>query len=130
MSAPEQDVREWLLRAQSDLLNIDNNLNSPTIPWDTIVFHAQQACEKLLKAIVVQKGNVPPRTHDLGLLLNMCPEIAARDASLSQQMDKLMLLFGSRYPDTKWPSEVEARDTVAIARRLAGIILPMIKTKP
>ncbi|HWY71816.1 MAG TPA: HEPN domain-containing protein [Terriglobales bacterium] len=130
MSAPERDPLQWLLRAQSDLLNIDNNLTSLTIPWDTMVFHAQQVCEKLLKAVVVQKGNVPPRSHDLVLLLNMCPEVTARDTSLPQDMDKLMLLFGSRYPDTKWPSETEGRNSVAIARRLANIIVPMIKTKP
>jgi HEPN domain-containing protein len=130
MSAPERDPHEWLLRAQSDLLNIDNNLNSGTIPWDTVVFHAQQVCEKLLKALLVQKGSIPPRSHDLVLLLNMCPEVTARDTSLLQEMDKLMLLFGSRYPDTKWPSEGEGRNSVAIARKAANIIVPMIKTKP
>ena len=63
MSAPEREPREWLLRAQNDLLNIDNNLRSTNIPWDTMVFHAQQVCEKLLKALIVQKGSVPPRAQ-------------------------------------------------------------------
>jgi HEPN domain-containing protein len=130
MSAPERDPREWLLRAQNDLLNIDNNLRSTNIPWDTMVFHAQQVCEKLLKALIVQKGSVPPRAHDLVLLLNMCPEVSARDNALVPEMDKLMLLFGSRYPDTKWPSEVEGRSSIAIAFKLAGIIVPMIKMNP
>lgn len=38
-----------------------------------------------------------------------------------------MLLFGSRYPDTKWPTEQEARSAASIARKVAGIIVPMIK---
>lgn len=37
MGAPERDPLEWLRRAQSDLLTIDNNLNSSQIPWDAIV---------------------------------------------------------------------------------------------
>jgi len=130
MSAPESDPQEWLLRAQSDLLNIDNNLQALSIPWDTMVFHAQQACEKLLKALIVQKGNVPPRSHDLVLLLNMCPEVTARDTKLAPEVDKLMLLFGSRYPDTKWPSEVEGRNSIATARKLADIVVPLIKARP
>ena len=130
MSAPERDPQEWLLRAQSDLLNIDNNLQALNIPWDTMVFHAQQVCEKLLKALIVHKGNVPPHSHDLVLLLNMCPEVTIQDNALVQEVDKLMLLFGSRYPDTKWPSEIEGRTSIATARKVAGIIVPIIKASP
>ena len=49
MNDPD-DWREWLAKASNDLLNIDNNLRSQAIPWDTVCFHAQQAAEKLLKA--------------------------------------------------------------------------------
>jgi HEPN domain-containing protein len=91
------------------------------------LFHAQQACEKLLKAVIVKRGGSPSRTHDLGLLLNMCSDIIARDPGLPTDMDRLMLLFGSRYPDTKWPTEQEARSAASIARKVAGIIVPMIK---
>src|SRR5437660_1030525 len=104
MSALEQDPAEWLQRAEHDLLNIDNNLKSSAIPWDTVVFHAQQTCEKLLKALILKRGGIPPRTHDLGLLLNLCPDLASADPSFPLEMDKLLLLFGSRYPSTKLPS--------------------------
>jgi len=113
--------------AENDLLNIRNNLNSAQVPWDTVVFHAQQACEKLLKAIIIKAGQLAPRTHDLILLLNMTPGLAATDPSLRPELDKLMLLFGSRYPDTTQPSETEARTAAAIAEKLAGIVIPMIK---
>jgi HEPN domain-containing protein len=129
MSVPERDPQEWLRRAQSDLLNIDNNLNSAQVPWDTIVFHAQQVCEKLLKALILQRGNIPSRTHDLGLLLNMCSDLIGMDPSLPAEMDRIMLLFGSRYPDTKWPSEREARAAVSIAKKLATLLVPMIRPR-
>ena len=130
MSAPERDPLEWLQRAENDLLNIRNNLNSVQIPWDTIVFHAQQACEKLLKALIIKNGQLTPRTHDLVLLLNMCPVVKSKDPSLTDEFDRLMLLFGSRYPDTKQPSEPEARAAVAIAEKLAGVARPLIKPAP
>ena len=130
MSAPERDPLEWLMRAENDLLNIRNNLNSAQVPWDTIVFHAQQACEKLLKALVIKSGQLAPRTHDLILLLNMCPAVAANDPSLRSDLDRVMLLFGSRYPDTEQPSETEARSAVAVAEKLERVTRPMIKPAP
>ena len=48
MSDPD-DWHVWLQKATNDLLNIDNNLRSAAVPWDTVCFHAQQAAEKLLK---------------------------------------------------------------------------------
>ena len=130
MSAPERDPLEWVRRAQNDLLNIDNNLKSASIPWDTVVFHAQQACEKLLKALILNRGSIPPRTHDLALLLNMCPDLVSNDPSLPVEMDRLLLLFGSRYPDTKLPSAEEGTDAVAIARKVAQRLVPLIRPKP
>jgi HEPN domain-containing protein len=130
MSVPERDALEWLRRAESDLLNIRNNMQAARIPWDTVVFHAQQVCEKLLKAFVVNSGHSAPRTHDLALLLNMCPRIASQDPSSAVDMDKLMLLFGSRYPDTTWPTDVEARAAVQVVEKMMQIVVPLIGTQP
>jgi HEPN domain-containing protein len=40
----------------------------PAVPWDTVCFHAQQAAEKLLKALLVAHEDVVSRTHDLSAL--------------------------------------------------------------
>jgi hypothetical protein len=42
MSNPD-DPRTWVAKAESDLLNISNNLSAERVPWDTICFHAQQS---------------------------------------------------------------------------------------
>lgn len=34
-------VRQWIRRAENDLLNVRNNLAAQEIPWDTICFHSQ-----------------------------------------------------------------------------------------
>src|SRR5437588_12982714 len=72
MSAAEPEWRQWLAKADNDLLNIQNNLASREIPWDTMCFHAQQAAEKMFKALVVHDGGTPNRTHDLVALLAAC----------------------------------------------------------
>ena len=37
MSDPD-DWRVWLDKAANDLLNIDNNVRSAAVAWDTVVF--------------------------------------------------------------------------------------------
>lgn len=41
-------------------------------PHETMGFHAQQACEKFLKAVLVSHGIVFERTHDLVSLFGLC----------------------------------------------------------
>jgi HEPN domain-containing protein len=44
----EDLVRPWVIKAEHDLLNIENNLSAKVTPWDTVGFHAQQCAEKYL----------------------------------------------------------------------------------
>jgi HEPN domain-containing protein len=75
MSAPESNYAAWLPKADNDFLNVENNLSTERVPWDTVCFHAQQAAEKLLKAFLVHHGRPLLRTHDLIALLAACVEI-------------------------------------------------------
>ena len=36
MSAETELARQWLAKAQNDLLNADNNLNAEQVPLDTV----------------------------------------------------------------------------------------------
>jgi hypothetical protein len=56
--------------------------------------------------------------------------MATKDPSLQPDLDKLMLLFGSRYPDTKQPTEAEARNAAGIAEKVARLARPIIKPAP
>lgn len=56
----EDLIRAWVLKAEHDLLNIENNLAAREIPWDTVCFHAQQCAEKYLKALLVSCKIDPP----------------------------------------------------------------------
>ena len=57
-------ARQWLTKADNDLLNADNNLASENIPFDTVCFHCQQAAEKFLKAYSISDDGFSPSVED------------------------------------------------------------------
>ncbi len=123
MSNPDEPVG-WVAKANNDLLNIDNNLSATRIPWDTVCFHAQQAAEKMLKAFLISRGMVAPRTHDLSMLLTQCS--VHEPAFLSQEHDcRLLFRYAveSRYPQGLFePTDVEGREAVDAARRVCTFV--------
>ncbi len=125
MNAEMDLARQWLAKAENDLLNADNNLKSATVPYDTVCFHCQQAAEKLLKAYLVARGVPPPLTHDLLLLLE---EILPYCADVEMLRDDLALLMpyavGIRYPDESFmPTHEDACE----ARQAAQNVLEWLK---
>ena len=92
----------------------------------TICFHAQQACEKFLKAYLVKNDVDFPRTHDVDFLLIECQKIDTN----SFQLDlKSMTDFGVsvRYPDDFYvPDPDEAKDYYEIATKVKKIVERLI----
>jgi HEPN domain-containing protein len=59
---------------------------------DTIIgFHAQQACEKCLKAVLASVGVEFPRTHDLLRLLELLDAQGITIPANTQWIDELFL---------------------------------------
>jgi len=125
MSVPESNERAWLVKAEHDLLNIENNLAAAHIPWDTVCYHAQQAAEKVLKAFLVHHGQQPPRTHDLVALLTRCSEINPSLAGLEEDCrDLTFFAVSARYPDDLYePDEADGRAMVAAVGRVRKSVL-------
>jgi HEPN domain-containing protein len=122
--SPANDWRDWLARAESDFLNIENNLQSARVPWDTICFHAQQAAEKYLKGFLVARGSVAPKIHDLEVLANQCAGFDSGFLSLKfdcQELNVYAVL--SRYPEGQVPPEQKCRELVEAARRVKAAVL-------
>jgi HEPN domain-containing protein len=44
------------------------------LPIAIICYHCQQSAEKCLKGLLVLKDKVPPKTHDLPLLIDTCKQ--------------------------------------------------------
>jgi len=128
MSGHESNHAAWVAKAESDLLNIENNLASSEVPWDTVCFHAQQVAEKLLKAVIVRYGDRPPRTHDLIALLALAVKRYPKLANIEADCRSLGA-YGSheRYPsDLGDPEEHDARRMVAAAKRVRVAVLGLL----
>ena len=63
------DAQDWLGQAQGELRYARLGRTDATIPLNLVGFHAQQAVEKAIKALLVQRGTDFPKTHDLQDLL-------------------------------------------------------------
>lgn len=65
MSLLDEQAAALFDAAQRDRQTFRILLGAPEAPLETTLFHAQQALEKGLKAVLVAGGIVFPRTHDL-----------------------------------------------------------------
>lgn len=92
-------IRQWLAKADEDfelLGYLDEERNRfPT----AVVFHAQQAAEKYVKALLVRHGVEFPKTHDISELLRLLAPLDPATASDLAEADWLTP-FGAaiRYP--------------------------------
>jgi HEPN domain-containing protein len=87
MRAPEEVtrdlVRQWVLKAEEDF-GVAKYLVAENTPYLRAVgFHAQQAAEKLLKALLVRHQIEFPKTHNLGELLDL---VASVDRHLAESL--------------------------------------------
>ncbi len=72
MSRPEVErARALLQRADADLAAVRALETVDTVPDEIVGFHAQQAAEKLLKAVLAGHGIDFPRTHSIRFLLDL-----------------------------------------------------------
>lgn len=123
----EEAVR-WLLKAEQDLAVAVLVLQSPIgVNWASC-FHAQQAAEKALKALLVWQGIDFPRTHDLGRLRALLPAAISSLLDADALDDLAPWAVAGRYPeDLPNPSQAvteqlveHAQSATAMARRLIG----------
>jgi len=67
-------ARVLLAKARQDEYVLERFVADANAADETFGFHAQQAAEKLLKAVLAGHGGVYPRTHRLGDLLDLARE--------------------------------------------------------
>lgn len=68
---PSDQARLLLRKAAQDLAVLDKLIDDPAIDDETLGFHAQQAAEKAIKALLALAGCDYPRSHNIGLLLDL-----------------------------------------------------------
>jgi len=123
-------VDKWLFRADEDLAVIDRLIQTdPQAYASTICFHAQQAVEKYLKALLACKGVDFPRTHDVDFLLAECRKVSPGQFD---QIDlKSLTDFGVsvRYPDDFYvPDLSETTYYAGVAREVGAIVRGLVRS--
>ena len=119
MAEPWSAVPEWVAKAEGDweALELLLTRNSPRLR-DSVVFHAQQCVEKLLKARLIQLGQPVDKIHDLAAL---SLQLEAVDGQWSWDAEDLSDLSSgavlARYPGFETSAEEQA-ELVQIASGL------------
>lgn len=96
-----------LPRPKTDLRAVADCLHGPEPTTTAAAYHCQQAAEKLVKAVLVSAGVHPPKSHDIGILLDRLGDAHPLHGPLTPlaRLTPYAWLF-------RYPSAVPADDTV------------------
>ncbi len=122
-------VQQWLTKAEEDLGVADHLLAQKTPYFGAIGFHAQQAAEKLLKAVLVLHQIEFPKTHDLAELLDL---VAGADPLLADALRNVITLniyaVEARYPgDSPEITASEAQTALSLANEVRKHVLERLR---
>jgi HEPN domain-containing protein len=130
MNRSHEHALALLERAEGDRYVAERLAADAAAPGWSVAFHAQQAVEKAIKAVLTARGIEYPRTHNLAMLLQMLKAHCLPEPPDADGLPRLTP-FGAalRYEDTAaaedvlvdraWASECAER-TVEWARTALG----------
>ena len=110
---------EWLDYAKSDLAMARIPL-VPPMRLENLCFHAQQAAEKAIKAVLIQFGVEPPKIHDIRRLTERLPDSVTRPETLTASAPLTDYAALTRYP---WAGEPVSEEDYRDALRLAEAVV-------
>ena len=109
----------WLRKAEGDHDTALRELRARRRPnYDAACFHAQQAIEKHLKALLTERGKLFPKIHDLVKLGEWCGAFVPHLIFYEEELDRLAryaVVF--RYPG-ETATRAEAATAIAAMRRV------------
>jgi HEPN domain-containing protein len=131
MKRSDEHARGLLEKARGDAYMLGRGATDPKAPAWALGFHAQQAVEKAVKAVLTAHGKEYPRTHNRSVLLDLLRDAGAPLPPDAAELPRLTP-FGAalRYDeqpeadlaqalDRTWASEVVAR-TITWAESVVG----------
>jgi HEPN domain-containing protein len=107
------EAAAWLAKSEEDRLAAEWLLQSEAPLTLASAFHIQQCAEKLLKALLVEKGRTFEKRHDLPYLLERASQETLRThVGFLEELSPYAVEF--RYPgDFHPPSEREAKELLS-----------------
>jgi len=95
----KQITKDWLEAASIDIESIGYLLQNERLTGH-VAFHAQQAIEKALKALIEEHGDRVPKVHSLSKLFDSC------SVYFDFQFDEdLIIALDSLYIESRYPGE-------------------------
>ena len=125
-------VGQWLGKAKEDLRMAEAGMSLSPAALDSACFHAQQAAEKYLKALLTWHQVEFPKTHDIEELLELV-EVPCPGTTLALVDADRLTLYGVdiRYPaKTPEPDLREARVALELASKVRDEVMKRLKGIP
>ena len=105
----------WLQNARADMAMARAPLPRGAT-YEMLCFHAQQAAEKALKAVLLHVNLDFPFTHDLAALMALLPDSIPRPLSPAEIVDLNPYAVATRYPgEEEAVTSEEYREAVRVA---------------
>jgi len=110
------DPRAWAASAEEDFVLARTALQRKHPLVSGACFHAQQCAEKYMKALLISKGAVFPKTHDLLLLNNLCSVVGIFLEISPKQLNTLTdYAVRTRYPGEE-PNVDDAKEAIELTK--------------
>ena len=130
MANDPNDPSSWMRFVKADLVMAQRAMDEREPYPEMACYHAQQAAEKALKALLVAKGSEFARTHSLVYLIRLVAETGHED--VLELMDAAATLqqyaAPARYPtgETVLPDEADATLAIGQARTIVDFVQPKL----
>lgn len=113
----------FIRKAAEDEALLAEVVSAARISNEIYGFHAQQAAEKLLKALLSEYGIPFPRTHNLRLLMDLLADAGHPLPSTLADLD-LLTAYGTlfRYEDIPLETQLDRNAVLAMVRELRLLI--------
>ena len=118
MKGPLDLARGLLAKAQNDLIAAQATIATGKA-LDTVCFHAQQAAEKSIKALLALYDVEYPRRHDLGELVALVKKWAPEIGAMEEEIIRLApYAVAARYDESFAPDLEETQRALETAERV------------
>ncbi|HCR38764.1 MAG TPA: DNA-binding protein [Synergistaceae bacterium] len=124
----ERIISQWLEKAEQDLKAAEALASGETFLYFPACFHAQQAVEKFLKALLTDLQVEFPKTHSIEYLIQLLkPHFPALPPVLLDAMDLSHFAVETRYPgDLPEPGREETLEAIQIAIKVKERVLEIL----
>jgi len=127
MKQPHDLARRFLALADRDLKTLRQLTSLPDSEDEAIGFHAQQAVEKSLKAVLALHGIPFRKTHDLSELMDLLTDhgrAAPPNAAALDTLSPFAVIFRYDVLDVEGFDRRDALGMAEVVRRWAGEQIP------